>query len=212
MPGIRSAQNQLQFTAAFLRIANNQRGAILLLMLVTVTILGLSASIAGSTWTSIVQRAKEEDLLWKGNQIRQAIGTYYEGQSQVKEQGAANAPRQFPKSVDDLLQDNRTLTTKRHLRQPYLDPMTGENWEWIKAPAGGIQGVRSTSNKTPFKKDGFIEENKSFVGMWQYRDWEFIYQPKKKKKTTTPGTTPPTGTTPGTPSGTTSGTPFGTTQ
>lgn len=152
----------------------NQRGAILLVILVAVTILGLSLGIAGTTWTSAVQQAKEKDLLWKGSQIRRAIGSYYETQH------VAGTPLAYPQSVEDLLSDNRTIKTRRHLRKPYLDPMTGEDWEWIRAPEGGIKGVRSTSKKRPFKKDGFSEENKKFVGMWQYRDWEFIYQPKKK--------------------------------
>jgi len=61
---------------------NNQQGAILLMVLITVALMGLMAGIAGSSWQTIVQRAKEADLLWKGNQIRQAIGSYYEA-SQV---------------------------------------------------------------------------------------------------------------------------------
>ena len=162
------------------RIGTDQRGAVLLLVLVAVTVLGLSAGIAGSTWTSIMQRAKEQDLLWKGGQIRQAIGSYYESQ------GAPGTPLAYPQSVNDLLQDNRSLKARRHLRQPYADPMTGEDWEWIKAPQGGIRGVRSTSQKQPFKVDGFSEENKKFAGMWQYRDGEFVYEPKKKAAPATP--------------------------
>lgn len=191
MAGLRPVQNLL----ARKRIAGNQRGGVLLFLLVAVTILGLSAGIAGSTWTSIVQRSKEADLLWKGNQIREAIGSYYETP------GTPGTPLRYPQSVDDLLKDNRSLKARRHLRQPYLDPMTGEDWEWIKAPEGGFKGVRSTSRKTPFKKDGFREENKTFVGMYQYRDWEFIYQPKKKvvkqEVKVIPGATSGTKTTPG---------------
>lgn len=174
MTGFRLVQKLLPCTRIFSKIAGNQRGGVLLFLLVAVTVLGLSAGIAGSTWTSIVQRAKEADLLWKGNQIRMAIGKFYETA------GAPGTPLVYPQSVEDLLQDNRTLTTRRHLRQPYIDPMTGEDWEWIKAPEGGFKGVRSTSKKTPFKKDGFSEENKTFAGMYQYLDWEFIYLPKKK--------------------------------
>mgnify|MGYP000925047059 CR=1 FL=1 len=206
MVGLKSVQKQL----ARKWIAGNQRGGVLLFLLVAVTILGLSAGIAGSTWTSIVQRSKEADLLWKGNQIRAAIGSYYETP------GAPGTPLQYPQSVDDLLKDNRSLKVRRHLRQPYLDPMTGEDWEWIKAPEGGFKGVRSTSHKTPFKKDGFSEENKTFVGMYQYRDWEFIYLPKKKvekqKVKVTPGTIQGTGTIPGTGTAPGTGTTPGATQ
>ena len=203
MSEFRSAFGLPVVPVRFAWVSRNQRGAVLLFLLVAVTILGLSAGIAGSTWTSIVQRAKEEDLLWKGNQIARAIGSYY----QTK--GAPGTPLAYPKSVDQLLVDNRSLNTSRHLRKPYLDPMTGEDWEWIKAPTGGFKGVRSTSKKKPFKVDGFREENKSFAGMRQYSDWEFIYQPPKTvvKKTATPkatgsalpGTATPGTTVPGAP-------------
>ncbi|HKJ05780.1 MAG TPA: type II secretion system protein [Geopsychrobacteraceae bacterium] len=196
MSDFRSAFNLPVSPVLSARVAGNQRGGVLLFLLVAVTILGLSVGIAGSTWTSMVQRAKEEDLLWKGNQIAKAIGSYY----QTK--GAPGKPLVYPRSVDQLLKDNRSLSASRHLRKPYLDPMTGEDWEWIKAPEGGLKGVRSTSQKKPFKMDGFREENKSFAGMWQYRDWEFIYQPPKTaaKKTATPnktGVTTPGTTSPG---------------
>ncbi|PLX86188.1 MAG: hypothetical protein C0618_09425 [Desulfuromonas sp.] len=154
--------------------ARNERGTILVFMLVAVTILGLSTGIAGSTWSSTMQRDREVDLLWKGNQIRKAIASYYETP------GAPGTPLRYPQSLDDLLRDDRSLSVRRHLRRPYLDPMTGEDWEWIEAPQGGIKGVRSTSTLKPFQMEGFDEDNKLFAGMWQYRDWEFIYLPKKK--------------------------------
>ncbi|WP_321392382.1 DDE-type integrase/transposase/recombinase [uncultured Desulfuromusa sp.] len=43
----------------------NQKGAVLLMVLVAVTILGLTAGIAGSSWKTITQRAKEQELLWR---------------------------------------------------------------------------------------------------------------------------------------------------
>ncbi len=57
---------------------SNQSGAVLLMLLVVVTLVGLLTGIAGSSWQTIVQRSKEEDLLWKGGQIRKAIGHYYD--------------------------------------------------------------------------------------------------------------------------------------
>ncbi|MDX2478710.1 MAG: type II secretion system protein [Desulfuromusa sp.] len=154
---------------------NNQRGAVLLMVLVSVTLLGLLSGIAGSSWQTIVQRAKEADLLWKGNQIRQAIGSYY---TTSRAQGAA--PKAFPSELDSLLKDPRFLETKRHLRRLYPDPMTGEDWGLIMAPGGRIIGVKSSSDKEPFKQDDFAAENKSFAGQQRYSDWQFIYQPEKK--------------------------------
>ncbi len=154
---------------------SNQQGAVLLMVLITVALMGLMAGIAGSSWQTIVQRAKEADLLWKGNQIRQAIGSYYEA-SQV---GGA-APKVFPAELDFLIKDPRFLETRRHLRHVYPDPMTGDEWEIIKDPTGRIMGVRSGSAKKPFQQDDFTEENKNFAGQQSYRDWSFVYRVKKK--------------------------------
>ena len=159
-----------------LRGDSDQRGAVLLMLLVTVTLLGLLAGIAGTSWQTIVQRGREADLLWKGSQIRQAIDSYY-NTSQTQGKGAAL--KAFPGQLEDLLQDPRFLEVKRHLRRLYLDPMTGGEWELIRAPGGGIMGVCSTSVKKPFRQDGFSDENKSFAGQQSYRNWKFIYTPAK---------------------------------
>lgn len=159
---------------------HNQRGAILLMLLVSVSLLGLMAGIAGSSWQTIMQRSKEADLLWKGNQIRKAIGSYYEFSSS---KGAKL--NKFPESFEDLLQDSRALETTRYLRQLYRDPMTGEEWESIKAPnGGGIMGVRSTSEQKPMKQYGFSDENKKFIAQKTYQSWTFIYIPQKKQQNT----------------------------
>lgn len=162
---------------------HNQHGAVLLMVLVMVTLLGLMAGIAGSSWQTIVQRAKEADLLWKGNQIRQAIGRYYEfsgAGTEVKAQTAAKALHQFPVMLEDLLADPRALEVTRYLRRLYLDPMTGKEWELIISPeGGGIMGVKSSSDKEPFKRSDFAEENQSFIGQKSYSDWQFVYQPVK---------------------------------
>jgi type II secretory pathway pseudopilin PulG len=156
----------------------NQRGVALIFVLVAVTLLGLMAGIAGSSWQTIVQRAKEQELLWRGGQIRKAIGSYYK----TAHGGAKSG---YPASFEQLLKDPRFISTKRHLRRHYLDPITGDDWELIKAPNGRIKGVRSHSDKEPFKKDNFSKENEKLVGKMKYAEWEFIYLPKKQQKTST---------------------------
>ena len=164
-------------------LLQNQRGAALVVVLVIVVILGLSLGIVGSTWRTITQRAKEEELLFRGNQYRQAIGRYYKRAS-----GGAQA--EFPKSLQDLLKDPRSLQTVRHIRKLYKDPMTGEDWILIRqegtvngtvATGGGtagIIGVRSSSELEPFKKAGFSEDEERFKDKEKYSQWEFVYQPE----------------------------------
>ena len=161
----------LQKRTVLRRQLDDQRGTILLMVLVSITLLGLMAGIAGSSWQTIMQRANEADLLWKGNQIRRAIGKYYN-----TSHAQSAAPKAFPSELEFLIRDPRFLEVRRYLRNIYPDPMTGENWEVIKNSSGQIIGVRSSSDKVPFKLDNFAEENKSFVNQQSYHDWQFIYE------------------------------------
>jgi hypothetical protein len=44
--------------------------------------------------------------------------------------------------LQDLLEDRRFVTMRRHLRQVYVNPMSGQaDWEMLVAPDGGIKGV-----------------------------------------------------------------------
>jgi len=177
------------FSPPALKLIRSESGVTLVLVLVLMVILGLSAGIAGSTWSSLTRRAREADLLWKGGQIRAAIGTYYQSSHG---QGAAKI---YPSKLKYLLKDPRFLQTKRHLRRPYLDPMTGSDWELIKDQGGRIKGVRSTLKEEPFKQGNFSPENEEFEGRGFYNEWEFVYVPKKAKSgvapTPTGGALPP---------------------
>ncbi|WP_020674944.1 type II secretion system protein [Geopsychrobacter electrodiphilus] len=173
-------QDSQPFSVHSLRyILRGERGVSLVLVLVLMAILGLSAGIAGSTWSSLTRRAREADLLWKGGQIRTALGSYYASTH------AEGTPNIFPSKLEYLLKDPRFLETKRHLRQLYPDPMTGKDWVLIKDEGGRIKGVRSSLAEEPFKQGNFSEENKSFEGRGLYSEWEFVYIPELKTPTTT---------------------------
>lgn len=162
----------------------NQRGATLLMVLVLVVILGLAAGMTGTTWKTIMQRVKEEELLFRGDQYRRAIQSYLQS-------GHAGQRASYPADLKDLLRDPRTPATKRHLRKLYKDPMTGEDFEVIKDQASGgrIKGVRSASLEEPFKKGNFAAEYENFKDAKAYRDWEFIFEPGKNSSTNSTGGT-----------------------
>ncbi len=162
------------------RLLRDQRGVTLMVVLVMVVLIGLTAGMAGTSWRSIMQRVKEDELLWRGDQYRKAIEGYYG----VNHGGV----QRYPARLEDLLKDPRSLEAKRYLRRLYPDPFTGEEWVIIKDPAGGIRGVRSASEEEPFKKDGFPEEYEDFTDRLKYSEWEFSYSPPKKKQGTTTGT------------------------
>ena len=157
----------------FLQPLKNQRGLTLMMVLVMVTVVGLTAGLAGSSWKTVVQQAREKELLWRGEQYRKAIGSYY-----LFSSGAGQRPqaRSYPNTLDDLLKDPRSLETRRHIRRLYPDPMTGGEWVLIRDPGGRIMGVRSSSSLKPFQQDNFSEENSGFKGKATYRDWEFVYR------------------------------------
>jgi type II secretory pathway pseudopilin PulG len=164
-----------------------QRGAILIMLLVMVVILGLAAGMAGQSWRSTVQRAREAELLWRGQQYQQAIASY----SSVKH----GSQQMLPATLEHLLRDPRFPGVVRHLRKLYDDPMTGEEWQLVTDPAERIIGVRSSSDLEPFQKEGFPKALDKLTGKNSYSEWEFVYTPttKNSKATSTTKTTETSG-------------------
>jgi type II secretory pathway pseudopilin PulG len=147
----------------------NTKGFTYIALLAAIIIIGISMGAAGKYWQNVVQREKEEELLFRGDQYRLAIERYYY---------AIPIPgrMQYPASIDDLLKDGRTHTGKRHLRQKYKDPMTGEDFVEIRDQVTRrISGVHSASDKTPLKQANFPEPyQQEFAGKTKYSDWKFV--------------------------------------
>jgi len=129
--------------------------------LILVAALGAGLAAIGELWSRAAQREKEEELIWIGNQFRQAIGLYY--------QRSPGAVKRYPEKLEDLLEDKRFVSTQRYLRKIYADPMTGKRiWTVVSAPGGGVMGVRSTSNQLALKQ---------FESARSYSEWRFTYEP-----------------------------------
>ena len=144
----------------------NSRGFTYLALLAAIVIIGISLGSAARSWQNISLREKEEELIFRGNQYRLAIERYYL---------ALPAKRQYPSTLEELLKDSRTPTGKRHLRQKYLDPITGKDFVLIQDPLSKrIIGVRSASEKKPLKQGNFPDELKDFEGKGQYAEWVFV--------------------------------------
>ena len=161
------------------RLAGAQRGFTYLALLITVAVIGVGLAAGSAVWSQSRQREKEQELLFIGDQFRQAIGRYYERTPGVV--------KHYPEKLQDLLEDKRYLVTHRHLRKTFVDPITGKSeWGLVPAPGGGIMGVYSRSNETPIKTAGFTEENQDFEGAQRYSQWRFIYQPVSNPVLTRP--------------------------
>lgn len=144
-----------------------QQGFTYLGLLFFIALMGVTLALTGVVWHTAQKREKERELLFVGNQFRQAIAAYYNSPGRVK---------QFPKELDELLKDPRQLATTRYLRQVYRDPFTGKaNWGLIKSRDDRIMGVYSLSEDEPIKQSNFREADKELEGKMRYMDWRFVY-------------------------------------
>ncbi|GEM_PF-221285 len=139
-------------------------------LLILIAIMGVTLAGIGTVWSSTRQRLKEQQLLFSGNQISNAITAYY--------QNTPAGTQPFPKKLEDLLLDKRYPNVTRYLRKIFADPFTGTTqWGLIKGADGGIVGVHSMSELTPIKTDNFPKGNESLVGKKHYSEWQFNYHP-----------------------------------
>jgi type II secretory pathway pseudopilin PulG len=137
-------------------------------LLFIIAIMSTSLALVGVVWHTAQKREKEKELLFVGNQYRQAIGQYF-----LATPGLA---KQYPYRLEDLLKDARRLNTRRYLRRLYADPITGSSeWGLVKAADGGIMGVYSRSEDEPIKTSNFKGLDKDFEDKKSYADWWFIY-------------------------------------
>jgi type II secretory pathway pseudopilin PulG len=149
--------------------AARQRGFTYLGLLFAVMVIGLMLTVAARVWRTTVQREHETELLWVGHAYRMAISAYFA------------AGHRYPATLHDLLIDDRFPVPKHYLRQLYPDPMTGQaDWTLIKTPdQSGIQGVVSTSQGTPIKRQGFDLVDSAFKDKDCYCQWQFLYLPNR---------------------------------
>ncbi|HKW86510.1 MAG TPA: hypothetical protein VJM82_05530 [Nitrospiraceae bacterium] len=143
-----------------------QCGATYLFAMFTIVVMGLTLSLAAKQWKMVVQREQEADLLAKGIEIQTALQAY---------STAMKAGRVIPGEVYPLTLAELTKPPKPFLRKPYKDPVGRGDWEYLRAPNGGIRGVRSRSTAAPIKKRDFPLAVRHFEGLPRYSDWVFQY-------------------------------------
>jgi type II secretory pathway pseudopilin PulG len=136
-------------------------------LLLAVAILGVWLAATANVWHLRMQREKEQELLFVGNQFRQAINHY--------SASTAGSGRRFPLRIEDLLLDERHVEKRRHLRRIYADPMTGKaEWGLVRLADGQIIGVHSLSTDEPVKKAGFGLRDLAFTSKRSYSQWVFL--------------------------------------
>jgi type II secretory pathway pseudopilin PulG len=142
------------------------RGFTYTALLVAIVIIGITMGSAGKYWKNVMTRDKEEELLFRGDQYRQAIDRY---------RTSIPGRLQYPESIDELLKDSRTVEGKRYLRQRYKDPVSGEDFVEVRDQLSRrIIAVHSPSDKQPLKIGNFPDEYHEFEGKERYSDWVFV--------------------------------------
>lgn len=151
-------------------LTNEVRGFTYLGLLFILVLIGITLATASTLWSFAQKREMERQLLFTGNQFKRAIGLYY--------QLTPGTVKQYPNKLQDLLQDNRYVTTERYLRRVYQDPVSGSyEWGLVQSPEGGIMGVYSLSEEKPIKTTYLSQITKLPVSIKTYADWQFVYVP-----------------------------------
>jgi len=117
-------------------LVHRQQGFTYLALLLAIAVLGIGLAAASEVWVTTARRQKLEQLDWIGAQFTQAIGSYYTA--------SPGSVKVYPLSLEELLEDKRYLTVRRHLRAVYPNPFTGKpDWELIVGSGGRVRGVRA---------------------------------------------------------------------
>lgn len=138
------------------------RGFTYIGVLIVVAVMTAGLGAAGQLWHTTVQRAREAQLIFVGEEFKQALERYYD-----------NSPataKQFPETLDELTLDARHPVVVRHLRQIYRDPITGRaEWGLVKREQR-IVGIFSLSDAVPFAKRYAAHDESP----QKYSDWRFL--------------------------------------
>lgn len=148
--------------AAWLR--KTEAGFSYLMVMMAVTLMGLLTTVAAKQWQTMVQRELELDLLGKGIEIQSALALY----SAAAKAGRVTQGEVYPQTLAELIR-----APKPFLRKVYLDPLGHSEWELVRAPTGGIMGVRSKSKLRPIKQNNFPSAVRHFQDKQTHYDWVF---------------------------------------
>jgi len=132
-------------------LKDKQVGFSYLAMLFIVAVLSVTLTQTYQRSDTLAKREKEKALFFIGNQYKQAIESYYNQ--------SPGGIRELPKKIEDLVRDGRFVSTKRHLRKQYLDPITDGEFRLILDGDSRIKGVYSASTASILQVNLFDDIN-----------------------------------------------------
>jgi hypothetical protein len=152
------------------RTPGAQDGFIYIGFLIALLIFGVGLAHIGPLLSDQAQREREDELLAIGDEVVSAIRSYHDA--------TPGAGKQLPVHWRDLLEDRRSLQLRRHLRRIPRDPMTNAtDWEIVRDVSGGMLGIRSRSDRKPFRTTVAVSSVSGQGTPLRYSDWSFIYAP-----------------------------------
>lgn len=124
---------------AMRRVACGHGGYTYVMVLLMVAIIGVGLTAVAEVWSTTAERQKKAQLEWVGRQYVKAIESYYYAN--------VGSVHYYPPNLDALLEDKRYLYQKRHIRELYPNPVSGQrDWTLLLAPGGGIAGLAAPSS------------------------------------------------------------------
>jgi len=164
-------------------LKQGEKGFSYVMLMIAIVVMGIAMSVAARQWKMMVQRELEADLLAKGVEIQNALALY----SANRKAGKVMPGEFYPQTLADL-----TRLPKPFRRKVYGDPIGHGEWELVRAPTGGIMGVRSKSRGRPIRQHNFPLAVRHFEGKQTYYDWVFQFPNPSMATLVPPGTQPPT--------------------
>lgn len=156
------------------RRARRERGFTLLAVLAAMLLLGLGSQKVVTVLAQEAQRERELKLLRTGATVRAAIGSYYES--------SPGTTKQWPQDLEALLDDQRSVVLRRHLRRLDHDPVTRRaEWGIVRAPDGGVAGIYSLSQDRPIRTGGPDLDLYGVRPAHSYAEWRFVFEPKREE-------------------------------
>jgi type II secretory pathway pseudopilin PulG len=107
-----------------------ERGYAMAALLVGMAVMAVMMTVALPVWSTAAKRAREDELVFRGEQYARAIGLF--------QRKYANA---LPPSIDVLINE-------RFLRKKYLDPITGGEFQALTGAAGQATPGPSAPGRT----------------------------------------------------------------
>jgi type II secretory pathway pseudopilin PulG len=148
-----------------------QSGFTILAVLLAMVLMALAAEGVMQVASQQDRRQRDQLLHHIGATYARAIGTYYEG--------SPGSIKQWPRSLDELTDDRRFVTTRRHIRELYADPVTrSATWGLVRAEDGGIKGVYSLAEGKPLVTAPVERQSTDRKLPAAYADLQFVYTPK----------------------------------